>query len=265
MNFEPEIVKKYLPLLLKNMATGKDFDFDYERDFKPGYERNKEALQKDKNVRAAIYTPAYLVRRMTLMLAGETGWFTPLRKYPDCEVFMSTYSTALRKTFIEPACGEAPFICMRYDAVSGEPISILERDGILDQKFRNGVYQHPIFPMLYSGFYDDAKLAVKSVYGTEKHIPSLIIARMNVLLTFIEYTHFYFSHSGQFKKHPVPEEEHIREIAEIICWNFWQMDFLNPQDEVIKDWTTGEIVRWKDFAAKKKYKDKQEAQLMFDF
>ena len=245
MNFDQ--AEKYLPLLLRNMTTGKDFEI---QDLTPGYERSKEALAKDNKTRAAVYTPAYVVRRMTLMLAGQTGWLTPLFKDSDFEVFMSTFSTAIRTTFIEPCCGEAPFICMRYDAVTGEPIPILEREGILDQKFCDGVYQHPIFPMLYAGFYEDAKLAVKSVYGFENDIPSLIIARMNVLLTFIEWTHYYFGHSRDFKKHPVPTNDEIKEIAEIICWNFWQMDFLNPADEVIKDWKTGEIIRFKDLLKK---------------
>ena len=43
------------------MTTGKNFDFDYERDFKSGYERNKEILTSDNKERAAVYTPAHSV------------------------------------------------------------------------------------------------------------------------------------------------------------------------------------------------------------
>lgn len=43
----------------------------------------------------------------------------------------------LDSTWLEIACGEAPFITNRYDAESGEIIPHDERTGILDRKLRN--------------------------------------------------------------------------------------------------------------------------------
>ena len=37
---------------------------------------------------------------------------------------------------LEITCGEAPFICSRYDTVTGEPIPIRDRIGFLDRKLR---------------------------------------------------------------------------------------------------------------------------------
>ena len=37
---------------------------------------------------------------------------------------------------LEITCGEAPYIASRYDTVSGEPIEIKRRIGILDRKLR---------------------------------------------------------------------------------------------------------------------------------
>ena len=60
-NFDDDLVKKYLPLLSENKATGKNFDFNYEDAFKPGYLRNAVKLKNDSKNRAAVFTPPFLV------------------------------------------------------------------------------------------------------------------------------------------------------------------------------------------------------------
>ena len=40
------------------------------------------------------------------------------------------------KTYLEIACGEAPFITSRYDAATGNTIPLEERVGILDRKLQ---------------------------------------------------------------------------------------------------------------------------------
>ena len=56
----------------------------------------------------------------------------------------------------------------------------------------------------------------KAVYGYELQGDNLLIARINLLLTFVEYMKDKWNHK--------PENEELKEIVNIITWNFWQMD-----------------------------------------
>ncbi len=134
--------------------------------------------------------------------------------------------------WIEIACGEAPFITTRYDAESGEAIPVTERVGILDRKLRACPANVDKFTW--------ATQAVQSVYGYELQGDSLLIARANVLLT-----------AAEFVNDIKPDE--LRELAEIVARNFWQMDGLNPpqaqaslfdngNDCRITDWRTGDEI-----------------------
>ena len=63
-----------------------------------------------------------------------------------------------------------------------------------------------------------AKIAFQSSYGYEWQGDSLLIARENLLYTFIDY------YQDKFKE--MPSTELQKEIAEIIAWNIFQMDGL---------------------------------------
>ena len=58
--------------------------------------------------------------------------------------------------------------------------------------------------------------AIQSCYGFEFQGDSLLIARINVLLSFCEY------HMDLWGK--MPSDEDISLVAEIASWNLWQMD-----------------------------------------
>ena len=174
----------------------------------------------------------------------------------------------IKGTVLEMACGEAPFIAQRYNVVTGDPIAIEDREGILDIKIKQSnnmiIEGYPCAwtPNPYSMWYPNVALgAFKTVFGTEKYLPSLIIARVNLLLSFIEYSRFYFENKKYFRTHECPLEEDIREIANIICWNFWLMDLLNPKDEIIQDWETGEIIKVKDLLKTSNDNKKQQLDL----
>ena len=100
----------------------------------------------------------------------------------------------------------------RYDTVTGEEISINERIGLLDRKLRvvneNTVSEEDWFKWV--------KRAYESIYGFEYQGDSLLIARENLLYTFIEYMEYRFD--------IMPSEKQLKEIAKIISWNIWQMD-----------------------------------------
>ena len=60
--------------------------------------------------------------------------------------------------------------------------------------------------------------AVKSTYGYEYQGDSLLLARINVLLTFVEYYERRFDEDV--------EKRVLNKLANIISWNLWQMDGL---------------------------------------
>ena len=105
--------------------------------------------------------------------------------------------------WLEMACGEAPFITNRYDAESGKNIPFDARTGVLDKKLRAAKN------------FTQAKRAVQSVYGYELQGDSLLIARANVFLSFVDSVENF-------------SDSNLAEIAEIIAWNFFQFDALNP-------------------------------------
>ncbi|NLO70033.1 MAG: restriction endonuclease subunit M [Porphyromonadaceae bacterium] len=117
---------------------------------------------------------------------------------------------------LEITCGEAPFIVSRYDPVSDkqELLSLKERVGFLDKKLR--------IVSRYCDTQEDwlkwARIAFQSSYGFEWQGDNLLIARENLLYTFIDYF------EDKFKVKPSIELQ--KEIAEIIAWNIFQMDGL---------------------------------------
>ena len=123
---------------------------------------------------------------------------------------------------LELTCGEAPFLVSRYDAATGEPIAINERMGILDRKLRmvNGRQLND------KEWLQQVRQAFKSTYGYEWQGDSLLLARENMLYTFIDY---YKARNGS-----TPGISLLQDFAEIISWNLWQMDGLSyriPQEK----------------------------------
>ncbi|VEU59529.1 hypothetical protein [Mesomycoplasma neurolyticum] len=92
-------------------------------------------------------------------------------------------------------------------------MDINERIGILDRKIRiindNSSKKK---------WYFWVKKAFMSIYGFEFQGDNLYIARKNLFLSFIEY------YLNKFNRKPSQKKQ--KEIAEIISWNFWQMDGL---------------------------------------
>lgn len=115
---------------------------------------------------------------------------------------------------LEITCGEAPFIVSRYDAATGEEIPIPQRIGVLDRKLR----------VVNENAEDEAEWlkwvlrAFQSVYGYEYQGDNLILARINLLMTFVEYL------EDRWKRQPTIKE--LKKWANVIAWNFWQMDGL---------------------------------------
>lgn len=113
---------------------------------------------------------------------------------------------------LEISCGEAPYLVSRYDTVSGDMIDIKQRIGLLDRKLRvvnentNTVDE----------WFKWTLRAFESVYGYEYQGDNLLLARENLLYTFLDNMIYKFN--------CVPSLSESRKIARVISWNIWQMD-----------------------------------------
>ena len=226
-----------IKILLKDRTTGKNIlwanaefgakEIQPEEIFliKPRREKIREEQKQRTRDRAEIFTPPEICKLQNDLFVDEKNW----------QEFIGA-------KFLEITCGEAPYIAGRYNVVTGATIAFENRGGILDRKLQ-------IIARETKTFHDRKNfllLAVKSVYGYEFQGDNLFLARKNIFETVAEFL---------TEKTPAKEFKKIlAEVAEIISWNFWQMDGLTnspPFTEeknlfggancLIKNWSTGEI------------------------
>ena len=194
---------------------------------KPRVEKSsKEQFDRIKK-KAEVFTPSWICNKQNNLV--DNAWFES-RNVFNSEEGQSWVETAERIKFptmsgkkwedyiedtrLEIACGEAPYLVSRYDTVTGEVISISRRIGLLDRKLRVVSENVDLEPEWYSW----AKIAFQSTYGFEWQGDNVLLARENLLFTFVDY---YQNKFGTF-----PEKAYLREISTIISWNIWQMDGL---------------------------------------
>lgn len=165
--------------------------------------KSKEEQLYRTREKAEVFTPLSIVKQMNEACDNKRVTKNNWQEY-----------IALLK--LEITCGEAPYIVSRYDPVSDsqELVPLKKRVGFLDYKMR--------IVSKYCDTVEDwikwAKIAFQSSYGYEWQGDSLVIARENLLYTFIDY------YKDKFKKSPSLNLQ--KEIAEIIVWNIFQMDGL---------------------------------------
>jgi hypothetical protein len=192
--------EKYLStaIITANLITGKNSDT-----IQPRAVKSKEEQLIRTRDKAEVFTPLSIVKQMNE--ACDTTKITKAN--------LQDYVALLK---LEITCGEAPFIVSRYDPASNkkELLPLKKRVGFLDKKLR-----------VVSQYCDTqeewlkwAKVAFQSSYGFEWQGDSLLIARENLLYSFIDYY--------QDKFQTTPSIELQKEIAEIIAWNIFQMDGL---------------------------------------
>lgn len=122
-------------------------------------------------------------------------------------------------TRLEITCGEAPYICNRYDAVTGEyNENVKFRIGLLDRKLRI-VSENAIDSKDWIMW---AKIALRATYGFEWQGDNLLLAREALFYTFAEH---YIAQFGE-KKFNQNKMRMMPGAAYIISWNIWQMDGL---------------------------------------
>ena len=167
---------------------------------RPRAVKAREEQQQRSREMAEVFTPSWLCNEMNDV--ADDGWAD--RPWQDY----------VQSTRLEITCGEAPFLVSRHDTVSGDPIALDRRIGLLDRKLRV-VSAHVADEAEWSRW---ALLALGSCYGYEWQGDSLLLAREAVVETFAEY---FAAHFG----HPVGDAL-LANAAEIVSWNLWQMDGL---------------------------------------
>ncbi len=238
-------VVNVLDKLLKDKTTKKNIIFatnEYDMDVKseitkdfllnnkkykiqPRVSKSLEEQSNRTRTKAEVFTPSWICNKMNnhcddewfgrtevFNVETEQGWITKTDNIIFNDKSWKDYVESKR---LEITCGEAPYIVSRYDAATGEIIEIKDRIGILDRKLRvineNTTTENEWLKWVY--------IAFQSVYGYEFQGDNLLIARINLLNTFVEYM--------QDRWDRTPTNAEINKVVNIICWNLWQMDGIN--------------------------------------
>ena len=177
------------------------------------------------NAQNNLIDEAWFDRRPVFNTEHDDHTWTPVEReilFPEGK----TWKDYVRDTRLEITCGEAPYLVSRYDATTGVIIPLERRIGLLDRKLRI-VSEH----CHESGeWIDMAHEAYKNTYGYEWQGDNLLIARENLLFTFLDY------YQAKFGK--MPALKAIEHTGYIISWNIIQMDglkFCRPGEEPRQD------------------------------
>ena len=238
-------VKDVLPLLLQDKTTGNNIIFATdayktisitERTeitvsllekisslIQPRVLKSQEEQDKRTKNKAEVFTPAWICNRMNNHCDEE--WFHKKNVFnieqnkswlanetPISFNHKNDWKKYVLSKRLEITCGEAPYLVSRYDAATGVSIPVKNRIGILDRKLRV-VSENTSTEKNWKKW---AYKAYKSVYGYEYQGDNLLIARINLLITFVDYMF------DKFKRIPTIRE--LKFLCNIIVWNIWQMD-----------------------------------------
>ena len=221
---------------------------------KPRIEKGLEKQSNRTKVRAEVFTPSWLCNQMNNdideMWFGRRDIFNTETVSDDgVNTWMTTYDLIdfpeskghgwreyVESPRLEITCGEAPFVCSRYDTVTGYKLPVRDRVGFLDRKLRAVTENTKTQEEWVRGALD----ALRATYGFEYQGDNLLIARINVFETFVEH----LRNSWDLD----PEENELGQAAWIISWNFWQMDGLTdavPTNNTVRrcmiyDWQNDE-------------------------
>ncbi len=190
-------------------------------------ERNKKnKLDQSKRSKdtAEVFTPSWMCNAQNNQV--DNCWFNYENSFnKECdkswhptkkvEFNNLSWQKYILSTRLEVSCGEAPYIVSRYDTTTSNKIALVNRVGFLDRKLR--VIKENVGTN-QEDWVHWSLIAIKNVYGFEWQGDNLFLARKNILFSYIDY---YFD---SFKK--LPPLGLLKDVAKIICWNFWQMDGL---------------------------------------
>lgn len=244
--------KKILNQLLKDKTTKKNIiwaslnyinfgvGFDYNDEIvvekitgiygsilKSRFDKAKEEKDIRTKNKAEVFTPSWICNKMNNFL--DEDYFDKKNIFNKEDDEKKTWKTNNKNIIfdkkhkwqdyiklkkMEQTCGEAPFIISKYDMITGKEIALYDRIGFLDRKLRiineNENNEKEWFKWI--------EIAYKNTYGYEYQGDNLLIARINILSTFID--------NVQYKWRREPSDDELKKIINIICYNIWQMDGL---------------------------------------
>lgn len=225
----------YEPVTDRSQITTQQLGLTHYEVVLPQMMKQTDTQQQRTRKKGEVFSPAWVCNKMNNALdadwfgglgAGETagqftvelpqGWQTvetPVQ-FPVCKGRTPAWVQYVQSRRLEVTCGEAPFLASRYDAATGEMIPVARRIGILDRKLRV-VSENAATEDEWRKY---ATHAVQSTYGYEYQGDNLLLARVNLLLTYAEHL------QARWQRKPTKEE--LQPIANIISWNLWQMDGL---------------------------------------
>ena len=225
----------YEPVTDRSQITAQQLGLTHYEVVLPRMMKQTDTQQQRTRKKGEVFSPAWVCNKMNNALdadwfralgaeenAGQftvelpQGWQTvetPVQ-FPVCKGRTPAWVQYVQSRRLEVTCGEAPFLVSRYDAATGEMIPVARRIGILDRKLRvvseNAATEDE--------WHKYATHAVQSTYGYEYQGDNLLLARVNLLLTYAEHL------QARWQRKPTKEE--LQPIANIISWNLWQMDGL---------------------------------------
>ncbi len=194
---------------------------------KPRIQKSLEDQQARTRKKAEVFTPVWLCNQMNNYCDeawfGRKDVFNIENEDHSWTVIDDAITFPKKKTWrhyvdsrrLEITCGEAPYLVSRYDVSTGELILPPKRRiGQLDRKLR-------IVNENADGYDEWVEWTIRAFeasYGYEYQGDNLLIARINLLLTFFDY------YRERWEKEP--DEKLLRTIVNKIVWNIWQMDGL---------------------------------------
>ena len=226
----------YEPVTDRSQITTQQLGLTHYEVVLPRMMKQTDTQQQRTRKKGEVFSPAWVCNKMNNALdadwfrglgaeesAGQftvelpQGWQTvetPVQ-FPVCKGRTPAWVQYVQSRRLEVTCGEAPFLASRYDAATGEMIPVARRIGILDRKLRV-VSENAATEDEWCKY---ATHAVQSTYGYEYQGDNLLLARVNLLLTYAEHL------QARWQRKPTKEE--LQPIANIISWNVWQMDGLH--------------------------------------
>ena len=192
---------------------------------KPRNKKTSEEQDSRSKDKAEIFTPSWICNKQNNLIDAawfgrndvfnreiDLGWISNTEKVIFPAAKGKTWQDYVKARRLEVSCGEAPYLCSRYDTVSGVMLPVKDRIGFLDRKLR--IVTENVESESDWVFW--AKKAVQSIYGYEWQGDNVLLARKNILFTFAEHYHEKFG--------VAPSDRYLLMIAKIAAWNIWQMD-----------------------------------------
>lgn len=201
----------HYPILFE-LITGKNSGV-----IQPRILKTKESQGNRTKGKAEVYTPSWVCNAQNNLIDNawferisvfnvENGksWLATTDKIEFPHKKNKTWKKYVDERRLEITCGEAPYLVSRYDTVTGKPIDLHERIGMLDRKMRV-VNENTTSEEEWLKW---SERAFQSIYGFEFQGDSLLIARENLLVSYCDYM--------QEKLKREPKEKELLRIAKII-------------------------------------------------